>query len=209
VRAGRQMREEVQAERLRVLDALDKGLVRVEASHLQEVGVMFLHLTEGVRLVAGSMEWTGLRAPAGASFILSDHPLAMCDRAASWKDPVAWLSSPTVEVTLPVDPTFCLRLKPGPPVYREHLAAVQEVLDVNLRTYAWGHWGIYGPSVAVLQPVRAEAKRRPERVAAYEPHPPRTVIIERFEGDERPFNVIVERPPIRAERGRGRRRSTS
>jgi len=100
----------------------------VEITHDHEVLGMFLAADTIAVEIAAKMRWVGMRAPIGSAFILSDHPLAFCDDNARPLEPVTWLSSPTVEVTLPLDTTFCLGLTPGEPLYHEAEVTADQVM---------------------------------------------------------------------------------
>jgi len=196
--------EEIEAWRLQTLQDLDDGSLVIKAPHDREVLGMFLMADQGSRLLAAEMSWLGLRAPGTDRFILSDHPITFYDPFAGPSDPVAWLSSATVQVTLPLDPSLCLVLTPGADTYREIPVDAPTVQEINLRTYAWGHWCIYGSSEAVVQHVHSQARHQRDRVSAFAPRPPTLYLAERYEGQEYPFQVTLNRPPARGTRGRRR-----
>lgn len=194
--------DEIEAWRRQTIQELDDGTLFFRATHDHEVLGMFLLADRLAPTIASRMAWVGLRAPKGKPFILSDHPLAIHDPEAGPEEPTAWLSSPTVEVTLPLDPSFCLLLTPGPAIYRTVQASEAVVQEVNLRTYAWGHWAVYGPSLTVVQRVRAAAERNAQMVAAFAPRAPRLFIGERIEGQPAPHSVTMLQPAARGSRSR-------
>ena len=105
---------------------------------------------------------------------------------------------------MPIDPTACLVLRPGPPRLEHTHGHSDYVLDLNLGTYASAEWAIYGPRVDLVQKVRAEAKRRKVRVAALTPVPPKIHILETTtEEDDRGVTIKTLAP-----QGRVRRRQS-
>lgn len=196
--------EEIEAWRQQTIADLDEGRLMVGPSHDGEVTGMFLTAEAGTNIVATQMSWVGLQA-SGSGFILSDHPLALVDGHAQPQDSVAWLSSQTVEATMPLDPWFCLLLTPGPPYYRVERADANRVLDINLRTYASAQRCIYGPSASAVQHVQASARANRKQVMSYEPRSPAITIFERYEGEREPFKTTVHRAPSKVTRSARRR----
>ncbi len=196
--------EEVDEWCRKTVKELEDGTLLVESTHDHEVLGTFLSADTGAEHVAMETSWIGLQAPKDSSFILSDHPLAFFDPNAASNEPVTWLSSQTVEATLPLDPSFCLLVTPGPTAYRTIRVDHAVVKEINLRTYAWAHWHIYGATVAAVQQTRANAKRHKAKVASFEPRPPGLIVSERIDGHPRPFKVTVHRPPARGSRSRRR-----
>ncbi len=194
--------EEVREWCAKTAKELEDGSLIVEATHDHEVLGTFLGADKYAPMIASRMTWVGLQASTDRRFILCDHPLAFYDPSSPPGEPAGWFSSPTVQATLPLDPSFCLRLTPGPATYQTAPADKATVRDVNLRTYAWAHWHVYGPSAAALKKVRVDAKRRQTRVVLYEPRPPRFFLLEGIQGDASPFNVTVDRPLARGSRTR-------
>lgn len=178
--------EGIEAWQRTVLGALREGKIAVEPTQNGEIQLMLKSAEEGAAVVATETSWTGLRAPAGSEYILSDHPLAFYDPATGLERGVAWLSSPSVQASIPLSPSFCLMFTPGPAIYREVQAGADLVRDINLRTYAWGQWCVYGTSQAVLQRVREHAKHNKLDLALRGPKPPRFTILERNEGEPTP-----------------------
>jgi hypothetical protein len=109
------------------------------------------------------MHWTLLRRPA--AFITSDRGVAMYDPKPRfpWSGQ-AWVSSPNVQVTIPLSSDCCLLL--------DHREQATEVVDVdeqtagaiNLRTYGWAGDYIYGQSQELVAHVRRLAKQRPGEI---------------------------------------------
>jgi hypothetical protein len=196
--------EEIDVWRFETMQQLEDGSLTIVPPPDLEVLTMFLHAEEMSLLAASQMSWLGLRAPAGHQFILSDHPVAVYDPAAAGDAPVAWQSSPTVEVTLPLDPSFCLLLTHGSPTYQLVEVAEDDIREINLRTYAWAHWTLYGATAQAVQQVRAVAKKQKRIVASLEPRPPQLVVAERFVDKPDPFKITVNRPPARGTRSRRR-----
>jgi hypothetical protein len=134
------------------------------------------------------MNWMLLEAPSGQSFILSDEPLVRVD-LLNPGGPAGWRSSPTVEATMPLDPQYCLRLRQPPRAQNARVITVEEVLDVNLRTYAGAREAIFGPTEELLESVSAAAKANTIRIDLYRPKPPTTHVFERVDGEDKPFKV--------------------
>jgi len=104
-----------------------------------------------------------LEAPDGQNFILSDDPLVRLD-PLNPDGPAAWRSSPTVEATMPLDPQYCLRLRQPPLAQSTHVITAEEVLDINLRTYAGAREALFGPTEQLLESVSAAAKANAIRI---------------------------------------------
>jgi hypothetical protein len=134
------------------------------------------------------MDWTLLEAPDEQSFILSDDPLVRLD-PLNPNGPAGWRSSPTVEATMPLDPQYCLRLRQPPLAQSKRVITANEVLDINLRTYAAAREAIFGPTEQLLKSVHAAANINTIRVDLYRPKPPDMYIFERIEGEDKPSKV--------------------
>jgi len=190
--------------RWNLFDRLGDGSMAVRVSRDREIVGMFMAAMRLLPAIARSMSWFGLRAPAGAHFVLADHPIAIGDLDANPADPVAWLSSPTVEVTFPLSPVYCLLLRPGAPTFRTLVTDPVAVQAINLRSFAAAHWSIYGQSGEIVRQVRAAADEHPDYVAAYEPRAPRITIAERFSDEIEPFRVTTHQPSARGSRAKRR-----
>lgn len=196
--------DEIDDWRWSLIEQIDAGSLAIRVSHDREIRGMFMAAVRLLPAIAQATVWFGLRAPEGSQFILADHPIAIHDPQAGPGDPVAWLSSPTVEVTIPLSPSFCLLLRPGAPAYRARTVGAMTVDEINLRSYASAHWSIYGPSEESVRQVRMAAERAPDRVAAYEPRAPMVTLAERFAGEPEPFRVVTHQPPARGSRAKRR-----
>lgn len=198
-RTGRSMSDgELQEFRRTTIQQIESGELLIGASHDHEVTGMFLAASEGAFKVANFMSWTLLRAPNEAEFILGDHPVAFFDPERPGKT-AAWLSSDTVEVTLPLAPRTCLRFTPGPPELLDVAVGQQIVADINLRTYASANWSIYGTSAHVVQQTRLLAKRMRGKVAQMVPRRGGVIVSERYEHEQLPFKVTVHDGPNRGQ----------
>jgi hypothetical protein len=197
VRAGGSTKSNEEIERLRKEAAyqLESGRLRVTATNDTLIRMMFTVAREMAASIAGQMSWFAAHAPAGYRYICSDHPLLIHDPTAGRERGAAWFSSPGVQVSLPLDPTTCLVLMPGPPTLRFVEADEHEVHELNLRTYASAQWSIYGPTQASVQDIRTEAKRNPSRVSALTARPPGLTVFERMEGAALPHSTTSYRPP--------------
>lgn len=179
--------DEIDQSILQTAEPLENGELTVNVSSDQEILGMFMPAPDLVPLI-GEMSWTLLEAPVGESFILSDDPLIRVD-PLNPDGPAAWRSSPTVEATMPLDPQYCLRLRQPPPTQSTHSITADEVLDINLRTYAGAREAIFGPTEQLLERVNVAAKANTIRVDLYRPKPPNMYLFERIEGEDKPSRV--------------------
>jgi Protein of unknown function (DUF4238) len=169
VRAWLRYAHEVMSEQWRdVYGTEPTGLA--ETPHERELQGMFMALDQAAGYLTSAFTWTLLRAPAGASFVIGDTPIALVDVTIHPELGLGYGTSPATETTFPLDPFLCLHLQldsggAGPWVEREATRA--EVEDVNLRSYAWAQHSIYGSSQAAVTAVRALAKANPHRLARY------------------------------------------
>ncbi len=65
-----------------LLQELRDGKLLFESTPTREVGLMFTGVRQTAEIIASQMRWTLVEAPAGRSFILSDHPVAHFDPTA-------------------------------------------------------------------------------------------------------------------------------
>lgn len=135
------------------------------------------------------MDWILLRAPQGQNFILSDDPLVCLD-PANPDGPRGWRSSPTVEVTFPLDPQLCLLLRQPPRTQREVIISPEQILDINLRTYAGAKNTIFGLTEHILENTHTAAQTNSIRVDLYRPKPPAIHVIEQI-GEDKPFKAVT------------------
>lgn len=168
-------------------EPLEQGELAVGINSDQEILGMFVSAPEMVPLI-GDMNWTLLEAPSGHSFILSDDPLVRLD-PLNPGSPTGWRSSPTMEATMPLDPHYCLRLRQPPLAQSKRVVTADEVLDINLRTYAAAREALFSPTCQLLENVKAAAKANDIRVDLYRPKPPNIYIFERIEEEEKPSKV--------------------
>lgn len=197
--------EEIERWRMEMLENLKSGKMVAEAGQNHEVAGIFFVADRVAPIIAERMSWCSLRAPAGASFICSDHPLHINDETVPSELGVGWISSAHTQVTMPLDQQVCRLLRPGPPTWASLAGDSETVDDINLRTYASAQWSIYGPTQQSVQRVREIAKHDRARVRAYAPRPPRFVLFESTEGEPQPRSVEAYRPPAERPRRRPKR----
>jgi len=166
-------------------EPLESGELMVSINSDQEILGMFVPTPDLIPLIY-DMNWMLLKAPEGQNFILSDDPLVRHD-PANPDGPAGWRSSPTVEVTMPLDPQLCLLLRQPPRAQREIVITAERVLDINLRTYAGAREAIFGPDEQLLESISVAAKAHLIRVDLYRPKPPTFHVFERMTGDDKPF----------------------
>jgi hypothetical protein len=175
------------------------------ASVDDEIHFIFAGLGSGVhRELNMKTSWYGLRAPEESRFISSDHPMLLFDSLAPPNTGVGWLSSPSVEATFPLDPSYCLLITPGPPRYIEAKVETMHVDEINLRTYASAQWEIYGQSASQVQSVRRAAKRNPRGVFSLEPRALGATMLEEVVKGSPIHKGTILRGPKRATRERRR-----
>jgi Protein of unknown function (DUF4238) len=180
--------DEIDESILQMAETFERDELMVNVSSDQEILGMFMPAPDLIPLI-GEMNWTLLEAPVGQSFILSDDPLVRLD-TLNPDGPAGWRSSSTVEATMPLDPHYCLRLRQQPPLAQSaHVITADEVLDINLRTYASALDAIFSPTEQLLESVNAAAKANTIRVDLYRPKPPNMYVFERTEGEEKPSKV--------------------
>ncbi len=196
---------EVDASIRELAEPLENGELVINIGSDQEILSMFMPVPTLIPLIY-EMNWEFLRAPDGENFILSDEPLVRHD-PVNPDGPAAWRSSPTVNVTLPLDPQLCLFLRQTPRRRQRQIDITSDqVLDINLRTYAGARENIFGPTKQLLERVSAVAKANVECVNRYRPNPPAIHLLERTIGKDTPFNVTTIPGPqnIKIRRGSSR-----
>lgn len=187
-----------------IAQPFEDGSYQAMPPHDMEIAAMFMSAEKAHEIIY-EMHWILIDAPAGESFILSDEPLARLD-PQNPGGPTGWRASPTLEVTLPLDPKLCLMLTRFPERTTDRITATpSQVLDINLRTYASAREHIYGPTQQLLQSVRAAAKKAPGRVADYRPSMTKFHVIERVEGMTGPPKVTTAAAPTKVTIRRGRK----
>lgn len=152
--------------RLALLRDFGEGRVHLESTPEREIAGMFMALRPIAKeLAEGTYTWTVLRTNTTSSpFILSDSPVALFDPRHDGQGGLGFRSSEETQTTLPLDPSFCLYLHPGPRRFLERLATPDEVAEINLRTYAWADVCVYGNSHASVVNTRIYAEHHPERL---------------------------------------------
>jgi hypothetical protein len=172
----------------------ETGRRRALPTRDHEVGAMFISAERAVPVILGT-SWTLIEAGPGEAFILSDEPLLRVDATHPGASS-GWLSSPTVETTLPLDPQLLLLMRPLPQLGRERVTAHPgQVMGFNLRTYASAREFILGPTQGLLQKVRIAAKKDPVMVASFRQRPPSVHLLDSTVGDRVPPTVTTTRGP--------------
>ena len=119
------------------------------------------------------MKWAA-RDGSGLDFVIADHPVHLHDPLAPLGGVgVAWFSSPTVQVTMPIDPTCCLTLSQNPELEGADLPAGGAIMYVNLRQYASAVRLVFGRSRRALEGVVTAARDNPQLVDSFRPRPMR------------------------------------
>ena len=192
-----------------IVGQLESGKLKIRASKDHEVLGQMLY-ADGVIPVIYDSAWITLRDTASHSFVISDDPLVMHD-PQNPDQPCGW-RSPSVEITLPLDPTVCLLIRPEPTRTGWEEDVGSDIVDlINLRTYANAHRCIYGPTQGVLQNLRMYAKSHTAQVARFKSVPPRIHVSKRIEGERLPYAVDVTHAPregdVRRRPGRAKRQT--
>jgi hypothetical protein len=134
-------------------------------------------------LAQGGYTWAVLRTdPRSSPFILSDSPVALFDPQHDGLGGLGFRSSPETQTTLPLDPSFCLHLRPGQRRFVEAEATSEQVAEVNLRTYAWADVCVYGNSHASVVDTRVYAKRHPDKLHLFRRREGMTWVGQQVEG---------------------------
>jgi hypothetical protein len=195
--------EEAEARGHEVIRQLEGGELKVVPSLNAVLGTMFIGVENIPLLITQRMTWTVLHAQT-SNFVISDHPVSLHDPEAGPRRGAGWLSSPKVEVTVPLDKHACLLLTPGPPGIEHIQVASEIVLEANLRTYSAAQWAIYGPTPAAVQHVRAAAKRQRAHVARLTPWPPLIHILDSSRDQAKLSDWKIYPAPRTAKRGRSK-----
>lgn len=174
--------EQVEAQRLKMLDELRAGRIVGQSGPEREVALMFMAVEHTTKSIFEQLSCVCLRAPAGGKspFILSDHPVAHYDPTP--KTPEAgtgFMSSPNSVTFIPLNPTFALLLVQGQPqTWQDVDVTSDEVDEMNLLTYAWGREAVYGPTQESVTRVRRLAKQNLKAMAEFAYRPPRIWVTE-------------------------------
>lgn len=169
--------DEVEAERLKLLDALRAGRIGMMSSPEREVTLVFMALEEVTNMLFNDMSIQCIRVlpTSKTTFVLSDHPVAHYEPTPKTPESGAgFMSSPNSQTWVPLDPRFGLLLTPQNPqswVNRE--ATDGEVDELNLLTYAWARDATYGPSQEAVTRVRRFAKANRALLGEFKYRPPR------------------------------------
>jgi hypothetical protein len=174
--------EEVERERLEMLEELRAGRIVGQSSPEREVGLMFMAVEHTTKTIFEQLGCICLRAPAGGKspFIISDHPVAHYDPTPKMPEAGAgFMSSPNSVTFIPLDPTFALLLVQGQSqTWQDVDITSDEVDEMNLLTYAWAREAIYGPSQESVTRARRLAKQNPRAMAEFAYRPPRIWVTE-------------------------------
>jgi Protein of unknown function (DUF4238) len=128
--------EEARRRGAELASQLEKGDLILKGQHDHAVANMLLHANDLGLTIAHEMTWGVLHSQGQDRFIISDHPVLIHDPQAGPERGAGWLSSPDVEVSLPLDSGAALLLAPGEPSTLHEQAGPEDVEEINLRTYA-------------------------------------------------------------------------
>ena len=197
--------EELLAMRDEMVGDLDSGQIGVEMP-VNNLIKLFLGECTLMGYVIFALDWTVVRTE-GLPFVLGDTPVSLWDPTPPYPGSGAGvLSSPKVEMFIPLDPSFGIWARPNP----EHLEAIRDLMEdlpqlsdekqaeaigpleggwaeshateddvneLNLRTYTHAQRYVFGSQEAVCRTHRF-AHRNPVRRIAVTPAPPRIHILE-------------------------------
>lgn len=176
--------EEVERFRVETLEDLKSGKLVFEAPPAREIAMMFFQVHKIVPMLLQKCDWQVLRVDEDApDLVLADVGVTQVDHTP--KHPRAgagWLSSPTSETILPIDPRFALLVTPGSGLWAWGRAEADVVDDINLRSYAVSDLCYFGTSQRSVCDLRRLARSRPYVLADYAPRPARLWITETTEG---------------------------
>lgn len=176
--------EEIERLRQRMLQQLEDGSIAFPDMHELGLRAAFDAAAATFQLIY-QLRWTLLRATS-SEFVTSDRGLAMFEPTPRWPwSGPAWLSSPNVQVTIPLSRDACLLLTPGDGPTEE--STIQEIdaasVDrVNLRTYGWATRYIYGSSQETVSRVRHVAKK--QHAAIPRPKPATQVMLVEWDAND-------------------------
>lgn len=176
--------EEQLAEQQRALEDLRSGRVWVEAETEAARGMALAQLPQLALTIVNELSWAVLTAAPGTEFVLGDDPLTMFDPAPKLDGAApGLLSSDASQTALPLSPTTCLLMAPGPPSLAKAQIDVDDVDELNLRSYAWAVSGVYASAQETLERLRKHARDRADRLATLAPRPPQQFVFEQDEKD--------------------------
>ncbi len=180
------MTKAAREEQAQLLDDLRAGRVWVEMPEGAARGLAIIDAPRIMMAILNEMRWTLAKASDGCEFVLGDDPLTMYDPTPRIEEAApGFLSSPGAQTAIPLSPTRCLVLTPGPPGFGELDLWPSDVDELNMRSYAWAVSGVYGQSREVLRRLQLLAAEYPERIEALRPVPPQQFVIQSRSGSER------------------------
>ena len=156
---------EIEQFRLRTLEQIREGRIRVSGEGGAAFGLGFEHAVENAPMLF-AFDWTLLQASEGG-LITSDRGYAIHDPTP----PYPWagqgpVSSENSETTLPLSDTHCLVMRPVPAASGLTMREISksEVENLNLRMYGWADTYVFAKTQSALDAVRAASRRRPANV---------------------------------------------
>jgi len=167
---------EIDAEefRLDLIERLERKEIDFRWFALAEVADIFQRAERMVGVLTEQFDWTLLRSSPDSPFVLSDTPITSYDsKPANALMPGGLMTSRYAQTTMPLDPTTCLMLRPGPGQKGTETVYFRFVDDINLRSYAAADNWVYGPSANCLQKLHQLASDNPVRLAEVSPKAPR------------------------------------
>ncbi|HTU13672.1 MAG TPA: DUF4238 domain-containing protein [Solirubrobacterales bacterium] len=176
-------------DRRRLIESLDRGGIEFKAPPERQL-TMMMGLAIDLAWEIAAMSWSILRTPKTGRFVLGDSPVTMFDPTLKPPRGNALRSSEKAETVVPLDPNFALAIRPVGDEFDEQILGNSELLDINLRTYAWADRWVFGFSQNDLTGLRAQAKRRPSRVAVRRPLPPAVVLDAELIDGRRSIDVV-------------------
>ncbi len=177
--ADGQLTDAQRAEQELVLADLRSGRVWVEADPDAARGMAIAHVPDLTIAILNELQWTLLFAGAGSEFVLGDDPLTMHDPTPKVDEAApGFLSSENSQTALPLSPSACLLLTPGPPELAVATLKADDVDELNLRSYAWACSGVYARSKIALERLQELVERHSDRLEALRPRPPQQFVFE-------------------------------
>lgn len=181
---------EIEENRRQLLASLSHGGIEFEAPPERQIAMMF-ELALDLAWDIAAMSWVVLRAPDSRRFVLGDSPVTMYDPKLKGPRGNALCSSPEAETVVPLDPAFALCIRPYGEEFDKRTLTASELLEINLRTYAWAQRWIFGFAQGDLTDLRAEAKRHRARVAKRRPRSPTIVLDAQLVDGRRSLEVVA------------------
>lgn len=112
--------QEAERRRREVIAALDRGGVRVDAGNERHIAIL-LEQSPSSAWMLHQMDWTLLRAPGDAEFVIADEAVSVSELSEGGQavGPTFPFAGTNAEMVVPLDPRFILTLRPNAELLQE------------------------------------------------------------------------------------------